>query len=368
MRKMRYVLVMIVATNCLSGFGTAANVTAIAATQPSPVITGISWDFAHALRQAHGSDLWPTTWGADDRVYTGWGDGGGFEGDSDTRGRVSLGFARISGMPPHIHGTNVWGDHKHGFALHPATFGGKPVSMLSVDGVLYAFVTSWGAFPGKPNPNPPESRLAWSTDLGATWTQSDWKLVQREGQFYGGTFLNFGRDYAGARDAYAYVYGAVTGRRGTVLARVAKQNIRQLQAYEFFAGESADARPSWKREVALARPVFSDPDRPLSEVLFTVVYDAPLRRYLATWSHDGTIGGLWVLDATQPWGPWTVAAAYSNWGNYGRREALLWSFPVKWMSGDGKTLWCVFSAGRLRPDDAMLDSFNLVRVTFTTSP
>ncbi len=332
-------------------------------TQPSPVISSVTWDFDHLIRQAHGSDLWPVTWGASGDVYCGWGDGGGFDGDSDTRGRVSLGFARISGMPPDVHGINVWGDQKHGFAQHQATFGGKPVSLLSVDGVLYAFVTSWGVFPGKPKPNPPYARLAWSSDAGATWIPSDWKLTQSPGQFYGGTFINFGRDYAGAPDAFVYIYGAITGRRGAVLARVDKRHIREIGAYEFFAG--ANGNPTWKKDPASARPVFTDPDRPPSEVLFSVVYDAPLRRYLATWSHDGAIGGLWVLDAPQPWGPWTVVATYDDWGHFGRREGLLWSIPTKWISRDGKTLWCIFSGGRLRPDDGVLDSFNLVRATLT---
>jgi hypothetical protein len=278
---------------------------------------------------------------------------------------VSLGFARISGFPPDVHGANVWGDHKHGFAPHQATFGGKPVSLLSNDGVLYAFITSWGAFPGKPNPNPPESRLAWSADAGASWTQSDWNLVQSPGHFYGGTFANFGRDYAGAPDAFVYVYGAATGRRGVVLARVDKHHIRNIGAYEFFAGTDAEGRPTWKSEASSAQPVFTDPDRPPSEVLFSVIYDAPLHRYLATWGHDGTIGTLWLLDAPQPWGPWTVVATYDDWGHFGRREALLWSIPTKWISADGKTFWCIFSAGRLRPDDGLLDSLNLVSAKVT---
>ncbi|MFI5163370.1 MAG: hypothetical protein ACHQHN_18975, partial [Sphingobacteriales bacterium] len=71
-----------------------------------PVITGITWDFAHEIILAPGSDLWPVTWGADDNIWTGWGDGGGF-GGADHINRVSVGFAKISGIPPGITGTNV---------------------------------------------------------------------------------------------------------------------------------------------------------------------------------------------------------------------------------------------------------------------
>jgi hypothetical protein len=335
------------------------------ATRPSDLIAGVAWDFPHAVRLAHDSDLWPATWGADGEVYCGWGDGGGFEGDSDTRGRVSLGFARVSGEPPNVRGVNVWGDHKNGFALHQATFGGKPVSLLSVNGTLYAFITSWGRNPGKPNPIPAESQLAWSTDSSATWKLSDWKLTQTDGTFYGGTFANYGRDYADAPDGYVYIYGAITGRRGAVLARVEKDKIRDIAAYEFFAGLGPAGEPTWQREAKSAIPVFVDPDRAPSEVLFSVVYDKPLHRYLATWSHDNTVGGLWVLDAPNVWGPWTVAATFENFGNHGRREALLWSIPAKWISADGQSLWCIYSAGRLRPQDGELDSFNLVQGTLS---
>lgn len=108
----------------------------------SPVIQGVEWDFKHLIRLANttgkgGSDLWPTTWAADGNIYTGWGDGGGFSGASDNVGRVSLGFARILGLPPQVQGVDVWG-HYPKYAQHPATFCGKPVSMLAVDGLLYA--------------------------------------------------------------------------------------------------------------------------------------------------------------------------------------------------------------------------------------
>ena len=69
-----------------------------AATAPYPhsqVITGVSWDFSTipTLRKAPGSDIWPLAWAADGNLYGAWGDGGGFDGDSNNIGRVSLGFA-----------------------------------------------------------------------------------------------------------------------------------------------------------------------------------------------------------------------------------------------------------------------------------
>src|ERR1700722_19823086 len=67
----------------------------------SRLVWSVTWNFATiwSHRKAHGSDLWPCAWAADDALYCSWGDGGGFDGDDDRIGRVSLGFARISGTP-----------------------------------------------------------------------------------------------------------------------------------------------------------------------------------------------------------------------------------------------------------------------------
>src|ERR1700733_11513878 len=83
---------------------------------PSRMIGAVTWDFSAGTtsRRALGSDLWPCTWASDDNQYCAWGDGGGFDGNDDNIGRVSLGFARIAGIPAAdgssgFTGKNVWG-------------------------------------------------------------------------------------------------------------------------------------------------------------------------------------------------------------------------------------------------------------------
>ena len=44
--------------------------------------------------------------------------------------------------------------------------------------------------------------LATSADHGATWTWADWAFTE---SFGCPTFVQYGRDHAGARDGYAYV-------------------------------------------------------------------------------------------------------------------------------------------------------------------
>jgi len=337
---------------------------------PSPVIQSVNWDFEYLIRLANtpgkgGSDLWPTTWAADGNIYTGWGDGGGFSGASDYRGRVSLGFGRIIGTPPNVKGVDVWGNHPK-YAQHPATFCGKPVSMLSVGGVLYAWVSSWfnestaNSVHCSSNPNPVEHRLAWSADLGATWTLSSWKLEQLRSPLVWACFLNFGADNARAGDRYVYQYWRIQGETSnTYLVRTLPEKLQggpsASGTYEYYAGPG----PVWSAESSMAQPVFVDTS---GRGITHVVYDTGLRRFIAS-VQGHSVGEAGLFDASQPWGPWTTIAYYQNWGGYGARESLGIDFPTKWISRDGKTLWAVFSGGRLGENDDLLDSFNLVRLT-----
>jgi hypothetical protein len=95
------------------------------------------------------------------------------------------------------------------------------------------------------------------------------------------------------------------------------------------------------------------------------VYVHGLKRYLLTSFHSGP-GQLGIFDSANPWGPWTTVAYYEHWGNMGGEgDGLTCSFPCKWMSKDGRTLWCVFAVygeGAKRGRNAH-DQFNLVKAT-----
>ena len=326
---------------------------------PSPVIASVQWDFAHVRKLAPGSDLWPVTWGRDGNLYAAWGDGGGF-GGTDRDGRASLGFARIAGSPPDLTTENVWGGKD---AAHPAQFGGKVDALLSVSGVLYALGGVWPGAPGlRTWSSPHEHRLLWSADLGATWKTADWAFATAAApEFCPTVFLNFGRDYEGARDDFVYLYFAdawwtwekTAAPADSFLARVPRPRIRERSAYEFFAGTAG--APVWTPEFAKRRPVFHDPNR---RTLNKVVYDRGLRRYLAT-AAGAQVGQLGLFDAPEPWGPWTTAAYYDTWGDFGPREALEFELPAKWISADGTRLWCIFSS------TGDLDAFNPIEVTLS---
>jgi len=361
-----------VTTAILIGLALAPQASARRSTAPYPAstaITGISWDFANVVKKAIGSDLWPVTWASDDNVYGGWGDGGGFDGNSNSTGRCSIGFARISGAPPGITGKNVWGNPP--YAENKATFAGKPESMISVGGTLYCWVSSYyndaagNPVLGGPNPNPAERRLAWSSDLSKTWTLAAWKLPETTGSFEPGAFINFGKDNAGARDEYVYQYGWFVGGSGTYLCRVLPSNLKSdpgvAGAYQYFAGKDGSGNPVWSTSASAAQRVFFDPN---GRGIDHAVYNAALKRYILS-SQGAEVQQLAVYDAPEPWGPYTTVAYYDTWGNLGTGESLGVDFSSKWISADGKTMWACYSSVN-STSFPLADSFNLIKVTLTT--
>lgn len=302
---------------------------AVPACPASSVIKEIVWAPPETiLRRAKGSDNWPTTWGDDDWLYTAYGDGSGFE--PRLKEKLSLGLSRVRGNPPQLVAENLRApslETKGGGAS-----GKKASGMLMVDGVLYLWARNAG-----------NAQLAWSADHGGIWTWADWKLTT---SFGCPTFLNFGRNYEGARDEFVYVYSQDSDsayRRADlmVLARVAKDRLREQAAYEFFQTLDEQGLPIWTKDITLRGAVFTNSGRCHRS---SVSYNAGLKRYL--WVQTGLgedtrfAGGLAIYDAPEPWGPWTAVFATEAW-DVGPGEMA--SFPTKWISPDGCTLHLVFS-------------------------
>jgi dipeptidyl aminopeptidase/acylaminoacyl peptidase len=331
---------------------------------PSPVIAGITWHWETHRTAAPGSDLWPVTWGLDDNLYTAWGDGGGF-GGTDQDGRVALGFGRIEGMAERFTGININGGQD---PVHAASFPtqGKVGGILAVGDRLYAWLnTQNGKWPDV------DQALIWSDDKAGDWTRSNWVFPKGQGNLKPATFLNFGKGYTGIPSnllGFVYFYGQKQGEeKETYLGRAPVNKVLDRRAYEFLAGFEED-KPLWSSDVSRSYPVFADANR--TGDLASVVYVPALKRYLLTCYHKGP-GQLGVFDAPQPWGPWTTVAYYEPWGRMGTEgEGLICSFPQKWMSADGLTLWCVFSAygsGAKQGIDAH-DKFNLVKASLNLRP
>jgi hypothetical protein len=299
----------------------------------SPVIREARWAPTNEIvRLARGSDNWPVTWGDDDLSYTAYGDGNGFA--PFTPEKLSMGLATIAGSPPRIQGTNLRSGEAEGKGEGAA--GRKASGILMVDGVLYLWAR-----------NVQNAQLAWSADHGATWTWSDWKFTN---SFGCPTFLNFGANYAGARDNFVYVYShdsdsAYISADRMVLARVPKDRIRERAAYEFFQRMGPDHQPQWTATIEQRGPVFQHTANCYRS---GISYNAGLKRYLWCQILPGSRhpqgprfqGGFGVYDAPEPWGPWTTVSFTNEW-DVGPGECS--SFPTKWMSADGTEVHLVFS-------------------------
>jgi CubicO group peptidase (beta-lactamase class C family) len=297
---------------------------------PSPVIKEVRWAPADTvIRMAKGSDNWPMTWGDDDALYTAYGDGWGF--DPKVPEKLSLGFARVTGSPPDVAGENM--RSKSGEQVGDGKKGKKASGLLMVDGTLYMWVR-----------NAKNAQLAWSKDRGKTWAWADWTVSTGFGC---PTFLNYGKDYAGARDSFVYTFspdadGAYEPVDRMVLMRAPKNDMMSRAAFEFFAGLGSDGRPRWTRDEKEQRAVLTDPGKCYRSM---VSYNAPLKRYLWCVTRPGKEKGrygLAIYDAPEPWGPWTTTYAADTWDIDAGDSA---GFPTKWMSPDGKTLYLVFAGG-----------------------
>jgi Domain of unknown function (DUF4185) len=316
----------------------------------SQVLTGIAFHKSTLVRRAPGSDIWACTWAGDGNVYAAWGDGGGF-GGTDGKGRVSIGVARIAGDPPDWKGTNVWGGFAPASKQKPTVGKG---TIIAAGGRLYLFVSEQGQWD--------RCRLWKSTDKGLTWQDRGWIFPRSHKLFAFPGLVQFGRDNASSPHGYVYGFSDNDPRRGTdkrlYLFRVKPARIEHLDAYEYFSG--TPAAPAWSPRLQDRKPVFVNPEGISWGT--TCVYHPATRRYLLSVTTHTQQGDWGLYESQHLWGPWKTVA-YGNdlpkW-TYSpaekKRPAYLHTFPARWISRNGKTLWCVFDRG---------DRFNLVECALT---
>ena len=302
----------------------------------SKLIKSIEWeDTTRVIRMAHGSDNFPLTWAEDGNLYTTWGDGTGFNSPH----RRSMGFARISGIPPNISALDIRSlDEQCG----DGSRGKKGWGLICVDSVLYLWM-------GHADNDGAQAQLAWSRDHMKSWTFVEWKFSE----FGLVGFINYGQNYAGAPDDYVYAYShdnpvAQNPANRFILMRVLKNNITVRDAYEFFVELDSNNQPVWTKDIEMRGAVFENHDSCLRSAM---TYNPGIERYL-WWQHipapkdsddrgDTRFeGGFGVYEAPYPWGPWSTAYFTKKW-DIGPGEHA--DFPAKWISKDGRNLYLVFS-------------------------
>ena len=281
-----------------------------------------------------GSDNWPITWTGDGALYTAYGDGYGFSPGLPVK--LGLGFAKIEGAPENITAYNIRSDAEN--TLHGAR-GEKASGLLSIGGVLYL----WARNSDRAGRG---SRLAASSDSGAHFEWCDWRFEQ----FGHMTFVNFGKNYNGARDGYVYMLShdrpsAYENGDGFVLLRAPAEGLTDQNAYEIFVSFDETGDPVFGSDLSEYSLALRCPGRARR---LSVSYNAGLKRYILWQQHQFDPsnsdtrfeGGFGIYEAPEPWGPWKRAFFTERW-DIGPGD--LGCFPTKWMSADGKQAYLVFS-------------------------
>jgi Domain of unknown function (DUF4185) len=331
-------------TSLLAGLLLAA--LAIAAA-PSPVqagapyprstaVTGLAWDTSTYRYGGLGGDIWPIAWHGDGTLRAAYGDG-----RIGCAEKVSYGVVAIPSDAPGLAGLQ-------GVGCGPAGTGkGKVRSLGAAGGDLYATMNPQGTTSGYP--------ILRSTDGGKTWTRG-WSP-----SWLAESFVSFGRGNAGAPGGYLYLLDA--GSTAVKLGRVPPDKWNVGTAYQWFSGTAA--APAWSSSKGAAKPIFADPAGVRQPTLQWV---PGLRRYLLTAAHTGP-GRVGVFESANLWGPWRTVHYTESWlglGSRGKYYSIY--FPLKWQSGDGRTLWATFSchdAGERGACGKYHDRLNLMRVRLT---
>ena len=295
-----------------------------------------------------GSDNWPMTWAQDDILYTAYGDGYGFE--PSLPNKLGLGFGKVMGMPGDFTCENIRSDAENqGWGAA----GEKASGLLAIDDNIYMWVRN-------ADRKGEQSRLARSSDRQKTWQWCDWRFEE----FGHIAFVNYGKNYQGARDDYAYMVthdnpSAYVVSDHFVLMRAPKNQLMNRAVYEFYQGLDKNGNPLWTKDAGQRQPVFTNPQNCRRS---SISYHAGTGRYLwwqqlsSNGSNDTRyIGGLGIFEAPEPWGPWTTVYYAEKW-DVGAGD--LACFPTKWMSEDGKTIYLVFAGN---------DNFSLRKATLTVS-
>jgi len=322
-------------------------VSAISSLQPSGVLAVLEWcgpRVPYPQAEIEG-DTYPMTWADDDEIYASAGDPNWGET------KDGLDVEKFSGGPTDYRITKV--NHMNDY-LGWGGNGPKPSGMICVGGILYlAFQNMLGTRRpvfGLRCQHGSDAQVVYSITKGLSWVPAfrNLSVPMFPGHKFGGpAFVNFGRDNENARDEFTYAVSSDQWDNGSNLrlGRVPSGEIARGESWEWVCAFDPAGEPAWEKRLDEAIPILSL-HRWLG--LPEMVYLAGIERYmLFTWRlhEDFTPGagtGLLVLDAPEPWGPFSVVHLEESWEG---REFTPYCprVPLKWMESDGLSGWLQFS-------------------------
>ena len=335
----------------------------------STVIKSITFDKDRIIKDW--GDMWANTWADDDSLCVVGGDIDVFAEGCDPEPSV-MNTWRVAGHPAagdvDIKMLNHRIIDKAFAASLPETHPNnniKPGGMIFVNGTLYMSVSSmnYGEAAHGYRQRYPNSWIITSDDYGQTWDTHATSYDFFSGTFCGATFVQFGKNNAGARDEYIYAASAC-GYNGVsywenadqiIMGRVRNDLILQRSAWEFYTGGG------WDADQSKAVPIFEYPGMTGQNFIH---YNAGIGRYIMgnygfvseqgepRPYHQGEFTKeetrfptqLTLFEASEPWGSWSVFHTDDKWNKYGGYQP---SFPQKWMSADGLEMYMLSSSSDL---------------------
>ncbi|MCP4311333.1 MAG: DUF4185 domain-containing protein [Bacteroidetes bacterium] len=325
----------------------------------SELISGFSIDTAR-LSIGHG-DNWAITWADDDKQYSFFTDGKGFGTFEED---VSIAPVVLEGDPPRVSGKDILS--RSGTLSYEGgdVNSAKVCGLLMVRGTLFAWVRNINP-PGMPKGT--GSKLMFSKDHARTWEWVDWDWPAIGYP----TWLNAGKNYADARDDYAYFISpdgpsAYFDYDSMLMARVPVAGILDKKQYTFYGGLDENGEARWlayedRQAVFRHDGGCFRPD---------IVYNPGLKRYFVSiatpakdwgwWSedHPGRLAHFGLFEAPDPWGPWETVFFEEDWGAPENRFSP--HIPPKWISEDGRTFQILYSCIPVGPY-----RFNIQKCTIT---
>lgn len=325
---------------------------------PSHPITAVSVDDHITYKLEHHKyphwtgDLWPCTWGDDDRLYTACGDGMGFGMDV-----ADIVFAVVEGHPPELTGSTppeAFGANIAGLWAEDLTLNRKPTGLTCVDGDIYLFSQNLrNALGEDPFGDAPHASVSVTRDYGLTWEFDSKAPMFTDHVFTTGFFLDYGRCQEHRKDDYEYVYGLDYNWRFSddflqtkmFLARVPRDSLMERASWEFFEGME-DGDPSWSVDIDHRYPVLLDEEifcKDQSAIAQgSVVFVPALNRYL----YSSRAKCVWIFyEAPEPWGPWNRISVQEWKGKWTPEYHAGYNvvIPSRYLDEDGLGGWAVTS-------------------------
>ena len=326
---------------------------------PSRLIVGAAWTSPrYGPPSNQRGDILPTVWADDGNQYTMIDDGG-----TDLRSATALwrqSLARITGAPPKISFQYVgnpddppphtFGEIEKDWALWTGPLGPYYSSgLVEAGGVFYATQeNNWDW-----NANDPFLGLegiAYSSNHGRTWSfggkpfpaplgNLSW-VIRGEGGYFQDGWV-----YAIATEREFNATNLIMGRSRPDVADMTDP--AQWQWVSGWTTQNGELWPTYSSSLSSAVPVISWS----AHITYPqMAYDSPIHRYLLTFtfSYAQTPPGIWrdgsdlvILDAPDPWGPFTFVAHQPYFGPSNGYGA---GFPLAWISRNGRDVWLKWAA------------------------